>query len=164
MHSQAFKEIQGWVSENQEIVQGSNVADLGALNINGAVKDIIPHAVGFDICSGKGVDVVLEPGKIPVDHLHKYDIVFCVNALNACPNTEIYYNEVSDLLQDHGLFFLIFRLGNVTNHSTSPNKYGYTWYVITDPSKIVDVFKRAFTIIKEKHIIESNDYCVIMKR
>ena len=142
----------------------SNIADLGSLNINGSVKDIIPSATGFDICSGKGVDVVLEPAVVPEKYMSSFDIVFCVNALNACPDVKIFVKEIKNLLKSGGILFLAFRLGNYLSHSTSPNKYGYGWYQISDPDKIICEFSSDFDIVSQKCIITSNDYLVIMKK
>lgn len=170
MHKQTYREILNWVYRNKHINKA--IADLGALNINGSVKDIIPHAVGFDICDGEGVDVVLTPGEIPLEYLHKYDVLFCVNSLNACPDKQIFIEEFLGLLKQNGILFLIFRVGNCV-HSTSKNKYGWGWTRINDVKEVIDILLPYFEIETQKTISLRGseyklnnifDYCIIARK
>ena len=168
MHKEMFDEIKSWFETSNHAL-GEKIADLGAFNINGAVKDIIPKCVGFDICEGRGVDVVFTPGIIPKGHVGVYDLVFCVNALNASPNISEFVSETSDLLKTNGILFLGYRISNEIKHSVSPNSYKYTWRAITNEEsiKIISEFMKKFDIMSQKRLhIQSNveDEIVILRK
>jgi hypothetical protein len=127
MHESSIHAIVVWYGANFRQLHGFKIADLGAYNINGSVKDFLPEEiVGFDICEGPGVDVVIEPGTIPPPHYHAYDAVVSANAFHLSGEPEKYRAEVVALLRMHGLFCLTMcKPDCVCDHSTSPNKYGY---------------------------------------
>lgn len=105
MHYSVKQETKSWFKRNP-ILQSCTVADLGSLNINGSVKDIIPQAVGFDLIEGPGVDVVIEDGEIPKNWKGYFSAVVGVSSLQFCPNLENYKKEVVDLLAPDGLVLL----------------------------------------------------------
>lgn len=55
------------------------VADVGAYNINGSVKEYFPAATGFDVVPGLGVDRVLDGNEFPDEFRGKFDLVVSVN-------------------------------------------------------------------------------------
>ena len=65
MHSTVSEKLYDWYNKNKKLFESSKIADVGSYNINGNTNDIIKNVVGFDILEGKGVDVVIIPGKIP---------------------------------------------------------------------------------------------------
>ena len=96
----------------------AKVADLGSYNINGAVKDIIPQAVGFDIVEGPGVDVLIEE-HIPDAHLWQYDVLTAVGAFQ-CADPERFKSEMLGLLKVDGRFLLVScAVGCSYRHTTS---------------------------------------------
>lgn len=56
------------------------IVDVGAYNVNGAVKDVIPTAIGIDMRPGKGVDKVM-PAEIMDQHFENLDAVTCCETL-----------------------------------------------------------------------------------
>ena len=101
--------------------EGKAVADLGARDLNGSVKDVVPGAVGFDLAAGPGVDVVIELGCIPEEHRGRYDIVTSVSSFQFCPHPECYKSEITALLKPGGRLFLSMCAPSCgTRHTTVP--------------------------------------------
>lgn len=105
MHEPVRQALRDWVVRTGGVA-GKLVADLGAFNINGSVKEVIPGAVGFDLVAGPGVDVVIQLGVIPGRHLNRYDIVTCISSFQFCPHPHDYRREIAGLLKQGGLLFL----------------------------------------------------------
>lgn len=102
MHKLVADELRMWLAYQPH----AKLADLGALNLNGAVKDLVPEAVGFDLLPGPGVDVVIGSGAIPAEHVGKYDAVTAVGVLGNANLADL-ANEILELLKpDGGAFFL----------------------------------------------------------
>jgi hypothetical protein len=128
MHDSAKRAISRFYHDPKfkSYIDGNLIADMGALNINGAVRDVIPHCTGFDIVEGPGVDVVLKPGEIPPQHQHKYGTVVSANSFVFCPDPDLYKKQIIDLLTDDGLLLLITCSNKCTQkHTTSNNQYGF---------------------------------------
>jgi len=126
MHDSARRLISKFYFDYKVAVDANKVADVGSLNINGAVKDIIHHAVGFDIVDGKGVDVVIKPGVIPAEHKNIYQFVICTSSFMCCPDPVMYKGQIIDLLDKNGILFLTMCSNKCQyRHTTSKNEYGY---------------------------------------
>lgn len=155
MHAIVKDRISAWYQENRAEIDRSKVADLGALDINGSVKGIIRHAVGFDILEGRGVDVVLKPGEVPVGHQHKYDFVVSTSSFQTCPYPEEYKKEILGLLRVGGKLLLTMCGPKCTCiHSTSPNSYGYKDGVRMSRQQVVDFFSGEFQCLSAEEMIE----------
>ena len=138
MHDPVKNKVSDWYQRNRVRIDGSMIADLGAYDINGSVRQIIPHVVGFDIYSGKGVDVVVVPGQIPFEHRNRYDFVVTVSAFQFCPNSLAFKFEILDLLKDGGeLFLTMCSVKCKYLHSTSPNIYNFADGVRMTESEII---------------------------
>lgn len=79
------------------------LAYLGAYDMNGTID--VPH-VGFDIVAGPGVDVVLVPGMVPLEHSGAYDAVASISSFQFYPHPQEYLGEARDLLAPRGWLFL----------------------------------------------------------
>ncbi|MBI4026387.1 MAG: class I SAM-dependent methyltransferase [Verrucomicrobia bacterium] len=126
MNDIAKTQLQEWHGRHRD--RFKTVADLGAYNINGAVKEVIPEAIGFDISPGPGVDVVIAPGIIPELWRHRFDLVTSIGSFQCCNVPDLYKSEILDLLavKPNGVLFLAMCGARCrTLHSTSPNVYGY---------------------------------------
>ena len=126
MHNSVRRALAKFYFDYKGDLDTTAVADLGALDINGSTKNIISHAVGFDIVEGKGVDVLIVPGSIPDAHRNVYGAVVSISSFQCCPDPALYKRQIIDLLQEGGILFLAM-CSNKCNfqHSTSDNKYGY---------------------------------------
>ena len=113
-----------WYQENKEYIDSVKLADLGSFNINGSTRDIINNLTGFDILEGKGVDIVINPGVIPPNHIGIYGAVTSISSFQFCPDSNLYKKQIIDLLYDEGLLFLTMCNDRCKgNHSTSPSNY-----------------------------------------
>lgn len=125
VHESARRAIAKFYFDYRSYLDNTEIADMGALNINGATKDII-NCVGFDIVEGKGVDVVINPGFIPEEHKRRYGAVISANSFVFCPDPGMYKKQIIDLLAPNGLVFLITCSEKCKNkHTTSDNIYGF---------------------------------------
>ena len=107
MHENAHDVLKDWVNKNQEFVDSAKIAELGCQDVNGNILEIIPTRTGFDLMEDASVDVVIEPGIIPEDHKHIYDLVVTVSSFQFCPNPHVYIKEILDLLKPDGKLFLL---------------------------------------------------------
>lgn len=151
MHPLAKVEILLWYNNNKSRFINKKIADLGSFNINGTVKDFIPGVIGFDILTGKNVDVVIVPGNIPVEHQNKYGLIITTSALQCCPDSLIFKREIIDLLEPNGEVFVT--MCNKTcnyKHSTSPNSYDFQDGIRMNSNDIVTFFYPEFNVISVK--------------
>lgn len=58
--------VRDFAAKHADKLRGK-VVEVGSRNINGSVKDIIPHRIGTDMCCGAEVDIICE-AKDLLDH------------------------------------------------------------------------------------------------
>lgn len=165
MHQGARRAIARFYFDNRDYLDGVRVADLGALNINGCVKDVIPHCTGFDIVEGPGVDVVIEPGIIPEEHQKQYGAVTTSSSFAYCPDPYLYKRQITDLLKPGGLLLLITcSVKCRTQHTTSNNKYNFKDTIRLEFRDLEKFFAAEFEILE---LAENNydhpDYVLVGK-
>lgn len=149
MHKNVKQELIKWYLNNKEIIDNNKVADLGAFDINGSVKDVINHVIGFDIYDGRNVNIVIEPGIIPEEHKSQYIAVTSVSSFQFCPDSKLYKKQILDLLSPNGLLFLTMCSNKCTaKHSTSPNDYGFGDSVRYSIEDLIDIFTPELDIIE----------------
>lgn len=147
MHDSARRSIAKFYFDYKSAIDASEIADVGALNINGSVKDIIPHAVGFDIVDGNGVDIVIKPGIIPAEHKNRYQFVTCTSSFMCCPDPVMYKTQLIDLLDKNGTLFLTMCSNKCRyRHTTSQNEYGYKDEFRMELRELEQFFSREFKI------------------
>jgi SAM-dependent methyltransferase len=85
------------------------VVDIGAQNINGSLKEVIPanaHYTGVDFVAGKGVDVVLtDPYSLPFEG-DSLDVAVSSSCFEHSEMFWLQFVEVLRVLKPGGLFFL----------------------------------------------------------
>ncbi len=119
MHSSVKEEIMEW-KERNPILRDCRLADLGSLNINGAVRDFIPWAYGIDLVRGPGVDIVIEEGVVPKIWRGIFGAVVGTSSLQYSSSLQNYKKEIIDLLRPGGLVFLtVCSPGCKVKHTTS---------------------------------------------
>ena len=127
MHKSIRKELKKFYDENKELLDRANIAELGALNINGSPRDYLPPLTGFDIVDGKGIDVKIVPGIIPKEHHGKYGVVISSSSFHYCPKPELYKKQILDLLKPGGMLWISMCSPKCKrHHTTSNNEYGFT--------------------------------------
>lgn len=157
MHESSIKNIMRWYGAHFSMLTGKPIAELGSYDINGSIKDFIPEEIiGFDICEGPKVDIVLTPGEVPDTYKGIYKAVISANAFHLCGEPEKYKREVVDLLEKFGLFVITMCKPDCEcSHNTSPNKYGYRDGIRMQPEELVKFWDDAF--ICERVYIEGHD-------
>lgn len=165
MHEGARRAIARFYFDNREYLDGTKVADVGSLNINGAVKDVIPHCVGFDIVEGDGVDVIIEPGIIPEEHQKQYGAVIASSSFAYCADPYLYRRQLTDLLVPGGLLLLITcSVKCAVEHSTSNNKYGFKDWIRMEFRGFEKFFATEFEILELAEINYGHqDYVLVGK-
>ncbi len=126
MHDSIRKELIKFSNMYSEELQGE-IAELGALDINGSPREYLPQLTGFDIVEGKGIDVKIKPGIIPRAHTKKYDVVISSSSFTYCPEPKVYKKQILDLLKVGGVLWMsICAPSCKKNHNTSDNEYKFT--------------------------------------
>lgn len=160
MHLEAMDEIKKFIIK-YDINEKLMVAELGSYNINGSVKEVIPYSHGFDILSGKGVDNVIEPGKILEQYKHKYDILISTSSFQTCPDSNLYKQEILDLCKNNALVFLTMcSLDCKYQHSTSPNQYNFKDEIRMSEKQLINFMAPEIEMI-DCYIVKYNHSTII---
>jgi hypothetical protein len=170
MHNEVLLEFKKWCVEIKETLNHADIAELGSHDLNGNIKGIVSNSVGFDLNEGPNVDVVIEPGVIPEDHVGKYNIVVSISSFQFCPYPEQYKKEILDLLCADGLLFLTMcspscKLG----HTTSFSKHEFTDSFRMTHDELRNLFSDDFEILElydteKKHTLSHNDTILKAKK
>lgn len=165
MHPSAARAVAKFYFDYKAYVDSSQVADMGALNLNGSTKDTIRHAVGFDIVAGPGVDVVIEPGQIPEEHRHRYGLVTSISSFTFCPNPVQYKQQIIDLLHPQGYLLLSMCSDKCrTRHTTSNNPYGFGDEFRMGRSVAEEFFSKEFRLLEFNETqYEHPDFVIVGK-
>lgn len=107
MHPSAFKTGKRFFDAYAG--QSGTVIDIGALNVNGSLKDVCPKHlkyVGVDFAAGAGVDVVLEdPYKLPFENASA-DMAVSSSCFEHSEMFWLLFLEILRILKPDGLFYL----------------------------------------------------------
>lgn len=89
--------------------QLKTVIDIGAQNINGSLKDVLPEGLsylGVDFVPGNGVDVVLDdPYVLPFEN-DSVEAIVCSSVLEHSELFWLLFLEIIRVLKPNGLFYL----------------------------------------------------------
>jgi hypothetical protein len=163
MHESVNNELIKWYNDNKDYIDQNKIVDIGSFDINGSVKNVIKHSIGFDIYKGKNVDVVIEPGVIPEEHMFKYGAATSISSFQFSPDSQVYKKQILDLLCDGGLLFLTMCGDKCKySHTTSPNKYNFKDSVRYTKNELHDIFSPEFNII-ELYETMSDHHNLILK-
>lgn len=109
MHPSALKYGQLFFEKYCGNLQGALVCDIGAQNVNGSLKDVMPEHLrylGVDFVEGDGVDVILDdPYKLPFED-EKFDAIVCSSCFEHSEFFWLVYLELLRVLKPHGLLYL----------------------------------------------------------
>jgi hypothetical protein len=127
MHDAVAKQLARFYELNRALMDSIRIAELGALDLNGSCRSIVPIDTGFDIVEGPGVDEAIVPGEIPSRFHHTFGAVVSVSSFQFCPDPSLYRQQILDLLVPRGLLFLTMCAPSCTySHSSSNNAYAFT--------------------------------------
>jgi SAM-dependent methyltransferase len=87
----------------------ATVADIGAQNVNGSLKDVFPENatyIGVDFVQGKGVDIIIDdPYKLPFED-NSLDAIVSSSCFEHSEFFWLLFNEIMRVLKPTGLFYL----------------------------------------------------------
>lgn len=165
MHNSVKRAIARFYFDNRDYLDQVRVADMGALNINGSAREVIPHCTGFDIVDGPGVDVRIEPGQIPEAHRGVYGAVLSISSFTFCPEPALYKRQLVDLLAPGGLLLLTCcSVHCKARHSTSSNGFGFADSFRVALPALAQFFASDFDLLEvsEQHY-EHPDYVLVAR-
>ncbi len=109
MHPSALKNGKLFFETYASSLAGATIIDIGAQNVNGSIKDVMPphlNYIGVDFVQGKGVDVILDdPYKLPFDDA-SIDIVVSNSCLEHSEMFWLAFLEMLRVLRPNGLLYL----------------------------------------------------------
>ena len=112
MHPTALHNCQHFFTtyfSDVEVTKPKTVVEIGSQNVNGGLRDTIPHFfeyIGVDFVNGPGVDVVLDdPYKFPFDD-DSQDVVISSSCFEHSEFFWITFLECMRILKPSGLFYL----------------------------------------------------------
>lgn len=119
-------------------LQGAVVHDVGAQNVNGSLKDVLPphlQYVGVDFVAGNGVDIILEdPYKLPFAD-ESLDILVCSSCFEHSQFFWLVFLEMLRVLKPQGLLYL--------NVPSNGSVHGYPvdcWRFYPDAGKALEAW------------------------
>ncbi|WP_222623092.1 class I SAM-dependent methyltransferase, partial [Ramlibacter cellulosilyticus] len=90
-------------------LQGAVVHDVGAQNVNGSLRDVLPPHLGYvgvDFVAGKGVDIVLEdPYRLPFAD-ESLDVIVCSSCFEHSQFFWLVFLEMLRVLKPQGLLYI----------------------------------------------------------
>lgn len=106
MHDTAY--ITGKKFFDTYVTKSSSVLEVGSQNVNGSLRDHAPNSenyIGIDLCSGKGVDIVLkDPYKYPFGDNH-FDVVVTSTCFEHSEMFWLSFLESMRVLKPSGVFY-----------------------------------------------------------
>jgi SAM-dependent methyltransferase len=109
MHPSAMHNGKLFFDTYARTLVGATVVDIGAQNVNGSLKDVIPgnlRYIGVDFVEAKGVDVVLDdPYTLPFES-ESIDIVVTSSCLEHSELFWVLFLEILRVLRPNGLLYI----------------------------------------------------------
>lgn len=129
---------------NEDCINGFRVLEVGSLNVNGSVRDIVTRFspkkyVGVDIRDGVGVDRVVSAS----DLIHEFgylsfDVVISTEMLEHCQDWREAIHNMKHVLSDNGLLLVTTRGPGFPFHEYPGDYWRFT---VEDFTKIFSDFK-----------------------
>lgn len=107
---------------SKELIRGKSVLEVGSLNVNGSLRQIIesfhPSSyIGFDICEGAGVDVVGDAADLlAYFHDRKFDLLVSTELLEHVRDWQRVVGNMKNILEAEGKLLLTTRSKGVPFH------------------------------------------------
>lgn len=100
--------LRKWLETHKDkCTKGKRILDVGALHVNGSVRQVLPVSVGVDMREGKGVDVVCKGENLPDKFPEKvFDVVISTDTLEHVENWRGFLRGMWYVLKDDGWFII----------------------------------------------------------
>jgi SAM-dependent methyltransferase len=111
-----------WMVSHREKL-GASILDIGSLDVNGSLRDVIPVTVGIDMRKGKGVDVICSVSDLK-DHFKDGHFDSCVSAgtLEHVEDWKGFVNNTWDVVKEGG-YLVMTMAGLWKGRHNYPNDY-----------------------------------------
>lgn len=128
--------VKAFLEAWKHYLQG-RVLDIGSLNVNGSVRDIIPVAVGVDIRQGDGVDLVCSVTDVPKHYpLESFDACTSTETLEHVEDWQGFVNTTWDMVKPGGYLVMTMASMQKGRHAY-PDDY---WRFTPDQIKLIYPF------------------------
>ena len=105
MHESSMTIMRNFVNDNEGLVKGATVLEVGSQNINGTYRSLFRAAseyVGVDLIDGKDVDIVLDkPYEYPFED-DTFDLIISGNFFEHCRHPWLAIKEMYRVLKKGG--------------------------------------------------------------
>lgn len=98
------------------------VLDVGSLDVNGSLRDVINVTVGIDMRSGRGVDVVCPVEDILTEFEQQFDACVSAGTLEHVEDWKAFVNNTWDIVRDGGWLVMTMASMGKGRHNY-PNDY-----------------------------------------
>lgn len=168
MHTSAY-DTGRMLFENYWTDQFKSILDIGALNVNGSLRDIAPAGakyVGIDLENGNGVDLVLDdPYSYPFDD-QSFDMIVSTSCFEHDPMFWLTFLEASRVLAEGGIFYV-----NAPSNGWYHTHPWDNWRFYPDATLALEMWAKRNNL--DIHLLESftngrcepwNDYVMIFRK
>lgn len=147
MHPEAYDFVRHALGE-------ISVLEVGSLNVNGTVRDLLPHVnwIGIDRIAGAGVDIVADGATF--DTPYRFDLIICCEVFEHAENWRTIVSNISRLLNSTGRFIGTAagpgREAHLCSGQPMPDP-PTEWYENIDPIELEAVLRSRFRVVRVEH-------------
>lgn len=119
--------VRNYVQNHLDKLAGK-VLEVGALNVNGCVRDLVPHAIGSDMRQGANVDVVCPAEKL-LEHFgaEQFDAVMSLDAFEHIQDWRACVTNMWAVLKPDGHLVMTMAHPKKGRHAYPDDYWRATW-------------------------------------
>lgn len=110
MHPSAYNDAQKFVDSYLDKNSKLKIADIGSYNVNGCLRPLFDNPnweyVGFDICEGPNVDIVINEEVWPSEYFGLYDVVISTQVLEHTRRPWLFIENMAKFCRTGGLIYV----------------------------------------------------------
>lgn len=124
--------VRGFVQNHRDKLKG-RVLEVGSLNVNGCVRDLVPHAIGTDMRAGPNVDVVCPAEKL-LEHFgaDSFDAVMSLDAFEHVQDWRGFVTNMWGVLKPNGWLVLTMASPKKGRHAYPDDYWRAGWDLIAE--------------------------------
>jgi len=107
------------------------VLEVGSLNVNGCVRDLVPHAIGTDMRAGPNVDVVVQAENL-IEHFgeNAFDAVMTLDAFEHIKDWRALVTNMWGVLKPNGWLVITMASPSKGRHAYPDDYWRADWDMI----------------------------------
>lgn len=123
--------IRDFVANNLDRLKGE-VLEVGSRNVNGCVRDLVPHAIGTDMLAGPNVDVVCPAEKL-LEHFgaERFDAVFSLDAFEHIKDWRGFVTNMWGVLKPNGWLVIMMANPSKGRHAYPDDYWRANWDMVS---------------------------------